>query len=126
MWRLWSKKLALPSWQLLPVLTLVVGLIGIGFGHRINTAETSPEFTAFLAAGGSLADLCAEDTDSHHGTMSQCEACRLVSAALLPEHPQNAALALIQRPAPQHPAPVLVVARAALDLSHPTRAPPRL
>ncbi|KIN64564.1 hypothetical protein Z946_3456 [Sulfitobacter noctilucicola] len=54
------------------------------FAHTGARPALSPELEAYVAAGGTLAELCGT-AGEQDGTQGQkCEACRLIGAALLP------------------------------------------
>ncbi|MEM8871140.1 MAG: hypothetical protein AAGE38_12120 [Pseudomonadota bacterium] len=63
---------------------LVIALFTSGFAHTIDRAQPSPEYSAFLAAGGSLADICDAMGDGEGGGVLECEACRVIGSAVLP------------------------------------------
>ncbi|NBE07920.1 hypothetical protein [Paragemmobacter ruber] len=61
-------------------LTLALGLAGAGAAHRpLERPEAAAALAAFVAAGGSLADLCHEGSETGHGDHGQieCPACVL-------------------------------------------------
>ena len=70
------------SWLLRAVmaLTLALGLAGAGAAHRpMERPEAAVALAAFVAAGGSLADLCHDAGESGHGGHAkiECPACVL-------------------------------------------------
>ena len=83
-------------------------------------APLDPRLAAFVAAGGSLDDICG----GHHGGRGEphCDACRLLGPAVLPDRP----LAAPARGAcAAAPAPVATAAaRAAVLSSGRPRGPP--
>lgn len=61
-------------------LTLALGLAGAGAAHRpMERPEAAAALAAFVAAGGSLADLCHATGEARHGGHGQieCPACVL-------------------------------------------------
>lgn len=64
------------------VALVAVALGGVGFAHR-HSDPVDADMAAFLAIGGTLADICDSDAGSQDTIVSDCEACRLVSAASL-------------------------------------------
>lgn len=67
-------------------LTLGLALTGVGAAHRpVDHPEQRAALAAFVAAGGSLADLC-HDAGDHGGdhAMPECPACTLTGAVVLP------------------------------------------
>ncbi|MEM8571959.1 MAG: hypothetical protein AAGG56_13785 [Pseudomonadota bacterium] len=63
---------------------LALSLASTGFAHRAAHSEQDPRVLAFLAAGGSAEALCLTETDHAHVIGEDCDACRLIGAALLP------------------------------------------
>jgi hypothetical protein len=78
--------------RLILVVALGVAMAAVGFAHRDLTGDAgrsvNPDYTAYLAAGGSAEDLCANDAHDggadHDSAATGCEACRLVASVLLP------------------------------------------
>jgi hypothetical protein len=108
------------------VAVLTVALTAIGFAHRDVTLPDA-DYAAYLAAGGSAGDLCAEDhaPAQHETDAGTCEACRLVAAMALPV--AESAPEIRPRPARALARPAEAQTRAA-RLAHAlpqTRAPPR-
>ncbi|WP_254892309.1 hypothetical protein [Roseovarius sp. A-2] len=74
------------------VIALGAAMAAVGFAHRDLTGDTgrsvNPEYLAYLAAGGSADDLCAQGAHGggidHDSATTRCEACRLVASVLLP------------------------------------------
>ncbi|MEP3687362.1 MAG: hypothetical protein ABJN05_09735 [Sulfitobacter dubius] len=66
-------------------LLLVLAFASLPFAHR-STAQTQqdPAFIAFIQAGGTLSDLCDGPLDGQGHAALDCEACRIVSALMLP------------------------------------------
>lgn len=62
------------------VLALLVALTSAGLAHRFMPADADETLTAYLAAGGSYADICG---DVDHRAMQSCDACRLVDITCL-------------------------------------------
>ena len=74
--------------KLLTSFALICALVVSGFAHNGARSAMSPELAEYVAAGGSLIDLCGS-TGEQDGTLGQrCEACRLIEAALLPRNCQ--------------------------------------
>ncbi|ATG41659.1 hypothetical protein PhaeoP14_03627 (plasmid) [Phaeobacter piscinae] len=110
--------------RLAMILALVLALASTGFAHTIERAEDSPDYAAFVAAGGALSDLCGDSQDPGHGTLAQCEACRLVAAALIPGHPATPGVAWVQRPTASAPLARRPDSSLWRDPAHGSRAPP--
>jgi len=74
--------------RLILVVALGVAMAALGFAHRDPGRTVNPDYTAYLAAGGSADDLCADDIheggSEHDSAATGCEACRLVASVLLP------------------------------------------
>ena len=65
--------------------------LSVGFGHRTPAAMAADvQSSAYVLPDGSFADLCVADKGQKHAMpASDCEACRLATAALLPEPPDQ-------------------------------------
>ncbi|NVO25181.1 hypothetical protein [Donghicola mangrovi] len=102
------------------VVLLAFGLVGTSYGHHFATAKEESLLT-FYAALGATTDLCGDDLES---SKSSCNACRLVSAFLMPDpvgHLVPVELAYVQRIV----LPDLARAAGLTVLGHPpSRAPP--
>lgn len=105
----------------------LVGLLALSLGtgglsHAAPSLQEA-QIDSFIAAGGSLADLCAEKgpSQAHH---ADCPACHLPGAILPPETSRDlreADLAFVARiVAPRESR----ATRAVLDIAHGLRAPP--
>ncbi|MBE0453946.1 hypothetical protein [Roseovarius autotrophicus] len=68
------------------VAVLAVALTAVGFAHR-GGALPDTDYAAYLAAGGSAGDLCADEhaPNQHEAEATGCETCRLVAAMALPD-----------------------------------------
>ncbi|SEN02142.1 hypothetical protein SAMN04488003_1086 [Loktanella fryxellensis] len=79
---------ALPLIRLALVLVLTCAMGLSGLAHRFSApTPQDPSIAAFLAAGGTLADLCGVPLDADHpaGTgRGGCDVCRLVAGMALP------------------------------------------
>lgn len=105
-------------------LVLMLAMIGVGFAHQIAAREISPELAAYVAAGGTLADLCGTAGDDETGATSDCQACRISDgAALHPLCPQPVIAVLDQTQVYRFVAKRLLH-RHGRDPSRLTRAPP--
>ncbi len=112
--------------KILVVLALLCALAGTGFAHRIAGPEHDPALAAYVQAGGSLADLCADDEAPQRDMANGCESCRLVGAAVLPAHETGAVTEMGGRPVPDVPDDQDHGKSARLDQSRPARAPPAI
>lgn len=54
-----------------------VALVATSFAHRIAQPEMSPELAAYVAAGGSIADICGTVDENGNVVGVDCEACRV-------------------------------------------------
>jgi len=79
---------------------LAFALAGTALAHRAAPNTQDLALAQFLAAGGTLADLCHSDHTPHHSAESSCDACRLIGAALLSPAPML--LAFQRTPVPAH------------------------
>jgi hypothetical protein len=66
--------------RLMLVFALSIAMAGTGVAHR--TAPADAGLLAYIAAGGSYADICG-DTDGRSAVQT-CEACRLVDTMAVP------------------------------------------
>lgn len=117
-------------WFLRACLALILALVlaGTGAAHRpVERPGEAAALAQFLAAGGSLEDLCHEAGGEGHGpahALSECPACVLQKAAAL------IAVAEGLRPAPMGRAEVILAAPVQLAapkrhvLLPPARGPP--
>jgi hypothetical protein len=118
--RLWSVR----NSKLLVVFALICAMASSGFAHRFVSQSLDPALAAYVAAGGSLEDICGPTKGSSHQIAQSCEACRLVNAAVLPVHdPAGTALfgklAVVRVPVQE-----TELRSAELDLSSAARGPP--
>ncbi|WP_297768765.1 hypothetical protein [uncultured Roseovarius sp.] len=115
--------------RLLLVFALSVALAAVGFAHRVDTTrEANPDFRAFVAAGGSVADICdshAPDGPPHHQGMTGCDACRLIAGVLMPAHAIVLATWQLPRRVALWSAPHIDVPRVIAHALQHSRAPPR-
>ena len=101
---------------------MIVALAGLPFGHRATATEITPQMTAFVNMGGTLADLCGDPDALMRG--GPCEACRIVDALHLPDAPSRPEPAF-GRPHGALPTPAEVLLHGATDCPlPPARAPP--
>lgn len=83
----------------LVVVLVMLSLMAIGFAHQTSRTVQSPDMAGFLAAGGSLSDLCGTPVGDGQTTHVECKACRisdnlitLQSCASFPERITRAVL----------------------------------
>ncbi|MEO1640241.1 MAG: hypothetical protein AAFU41_13460 [Pseudomonadota bacterium] len=111
----------IPFAKLLTVLAVLIALTGTGFAHRAAGPDLDDSLQDYLAAGGSLADLCLDASGNPLG--ETCDACRLADTAATPcsadvrSTPISASF-LVFLPSGGQPH------SEALDPTHPARAPP--
>lgn len=79
------QRLAILS-RLAVVATLVAALVMIGFAHRAP-AQSDAAVQAYVLAGGSLSDLCADPLDDGMPAHLDCSACQIVAAGAEPRQP---------------------------------------
>lgn len=63
---------------------LIIALAASGFAHASPRMAFSADLLAYVAAGGSLDDLCGTAGEQDGARTQKCEACRLVGVAILP------------------------------------------
>jgi hypothetical protein len=111
--------------MLLVVLALLCAMASSGFAHRFVGQPVDPALAAYIAAGGSLDDICGHaGGTTHHQSTQTCDACRLVTAAVLTDHEPDfttpfgtiSSVALFVSP--------LSLRAAPLDTSRTARGPP--
>jgi predicted metal-binding membrane protein len=114
----------IPVFRLSVVLALVVALVASAWAHRGPSVALSDEVLAYVAAGGSLDDLCTDGNgEVAHET---CDACRLVDTVSLAGVADCASqLATVAATGMDLPA-VTPVVLSVLDPARLSRAPPRL
>lgn len=79
----------------LTTILLIGAFVSLGFAHKEIPAPMSPELRAYVAAGGSIDDICGADHNPDHEQALNCEACRIADAvAILREGKQVASLEL--------------------------------
>lgn len=74
-----KRRLSLPVFRLTVVLALVVALVGTSWAHRGLSVEITEDVLAYVAAGGSLEDICDSEGSAEFAHQT-CDACRLVDA----------------------------------------------
>ena len=117
------KTLIFLSARLAVVLALAFAMTGTGFGHRVASADVDGTLTAYLAAGGTYADIC-DDAGTGHVSGATCDACRLVDSVSVPAgQVGDRGLALVGDVVTHSTAPRYHVT-ATFDPAHPPRAPP--
>lgn len=116
--------LAIHKSKLLVVFALVCALASTGFAHRFVSQPVDPALAGYVSAGGSLADICGETEGSSHQNVQTCEACRLVTAVVLPDHGPARSVPFGKLSTVQVPVADLDMQSAPLDLSRAARGPP--
>lgn len=61
----------------LTTISLICAFVSLGFAHKDIPTPMAPELAAFVAAGGSISDICGGDHEPEHGEAVDCEACRI-------------------------------------------------
>ncbi|MFD1157729.1 hypothetical protein [Roseovarius aestuarii] len=59
------------------IFVTMFAMVAIGFAHRAAQPSLSPELVAYVAAGGSLSDICGTAGDEGNAPLIDCEACRI-------------------------------------------------
>lgn len=88
-YQLIMRLLATHKSKLLTVIALICAMASSGFAHRLVSEPLDPALSAYVAQGGSLADICGYSEGSSHKSTQTCEACRLVNAVILPSVDTN-------------------------------------
>ena len=110
--------------KLLIVFALACAMASFGFAHRFASERGDPALDAYLAAGGSLEDLCIYTEGSSHKDPQTCAACRLVSAIALPDVVLTFGKTLSRRAAVVLPRRTIDLQPTRRDLSRAARGPP--
>lgn len=110
--------------KFLVVFALICALASSGFAHRFVSKPLDPALTTYVAAGGSLADICGDIKGPSHQNTQTCEACRLVNAAVLPNHDPTCTPPFGRLPVVQAHISDTELRSARLDLTHAARGPP--
>ncbi len=110
--------------NILATFAVMIALALSGFAHQGAGATTAPGYAAYVAAGGSIADLCGDTSGSPKSIGAKCEACRLIGAAIVPCAATGLALHLSDPVSVGYIVPRLSVHPGRSDPSHPARAPP--
>ena len=63
--------------RMFTTITLICAFITLGFAHKDIPTPMTAELAAFIAVGGSMSDICADDHQPEHGQAVHCEACRI-------------------------------------------------
>jgi hypothetical protein len=114
----------LPFARLMIVLALFVAMASSGLAHRFTSGADTESLNAYLAAGGTYADICADDGMGGHSAGQTCDACRLVDSAALPFVAASCAATHAVILAANAAFLALPPSAFAPDPSRPVRAPP--
>lgn len=61
----------------LTMICLIFAFVSLGFAHKSIQPSMTPELIAYVAAGGSISDICGSDHQPGHESNIDCEACRI-------------------------------------------------
>ena len=64
----------------LTTISLIAAFISLGFAHKNMKPVMTPELVAYVAAGGSIADICGGDQYPDRTNTVNCEACRIADS----------------------------------------------
>lgn len=103
---------------------LIIALAASGFAHASPRMASSPELLAYVAAGGSLDDLCGTVGEQDGAQTQKCEACRLIGAVVLPRDCHGVPILLSDQALKLSFVAKRVNHTRPLDPSRLTRAPP--
>ncbi|MEY8829198.1 hypothetical protein AB9K34_12440 [Sedimentitalea sp. XS_ASV28] len=112
--------------KFLVVLALLCALGGAGLAHRLPGSVHDPALSAFVQAGGSLADLCAQDDGLPQDAVNGCEFCRLVDSVVLDAYQARVVSDLGGQSVLQVPDHQDHDNAVRLDQSRPVRGPPAI
>ena len=71
----------LPFARLMIAVALFVAMASSGLAHRFASGSDTENLNAYLAAGGTYADICDDGGLGGHNAGQSCDACRLVMAS---------------------------------------------
>ncbi|WP_390910444.1 hypothetical protein [Pseudosulfitobacter sp. SM2401] len=71
-------------YRLITPFALMIAMTVSGFVHTGARPDISPELAAYVAAGGSLADICGGSGEQDGARGVKCDACLRFGAAVLP------------------------------------------
>lgn len=106
------------------VFALLVAMAGTGFAHRVIGQDADESLLSYLAAGGTLAELCGQTDQGSHGGGQSCDACRLVDSLVVPSCVQGPASDWVPALVLFDPGAAPVLVADAQNPAHPVRAPP--
>lgn len=110
--------------RLLTTISLIFAFFSFGFAHNSVPKPMSPELAAYVAAGGSISDICGGNHDSEHEQQIDCEACRITDSFVILrgcKHETPRELGIIQT---WHFIAIRLSQSQGLDPARLTRAPP--
>lgn len=118
--RIWSVQ----NSKLMVVFALICAMATTSFAHRFVSQSLDPALAAYVAAGGSVEDICGYTEGSSHQNVPSCEACRLVNAAVLPDHDPACIAPFCKLALVRVAVQETELRSARLDLSRAARGPP--
>ena len=113
-----------PFARLLIVFALFVAMATSGLAHRFSSGEVDESLNAYLAAGGTYQDICADAGFGDHTVGQTCDACRLVDSVAVPPVAASCAPAHAVILAAHNRSMALASRPFVADPSRPVRAPP--
>ncbi|KAJ55728.1 hypothetical protein ACMU_13660 [Actibacterium mucosum KCTC 23349] len=102
----------------------VVAVSLAGGTHRISLTQQDPEIAAYVAAGGSIHDLCLGLDSDEAAIASGCPFCILAAGAVLPAITHSAPLAVAPATRLRRPLARRTQSGAPRHIRPPVRAPP--
>ncbi|WP_170606684.1 hypothetical protein [Ruegeria arenilitoris] len=103
---------------------MILSLVSLGVAHKSANEESSPDLAAFMAAGGSLSDLCGLPIGDGPLTLVDCDACRIADSCVVLRGSSNAAIATLEYTRTFTFVAKRIARTAPLDATRLTRAPP--
>lgn len=113
----------------------VIALVCLGLSHKppaaVGSTLSTEEIAALTLPDGALPELCLPGTDAEgktkpHATGSDCEACRITAAAMLPQPSDAVGVRLVATVEASLPKPSEAHYRQLFPPSSAPRAPPTL
>lgn len=108
----------------LTTIILVCAFVLLGFAHKNIQPPLTPELVAYVAAGGSISDICGGDHQSEHEDATNCEACRIGDCLMMMQGSDHIASVELERIQTWRFIAKRLAESQGLDPARLTRAPP--
>ncbi|MDO6485309.1 hypothetical protein [Shimia thalassica] len=118
-------KLSTSFLRILTSVAVIFAMAASGFAHSGARPALSAKLEAYVAAGGSLSDICGLGGEQGGGLGQECYACQLIGAALVPRVCHGVPLVLTDQTRVLSFVAKRLHQRHPLDPARLTRAPPK-